>query len=165
MILNTSSSQWLVIRDTITAVDSGGSNDPVATVTDRLAAKMTDASDVLLKALDVSSVNAVELRASFDTNARTATINIFTSREGETSVKHVASVALVAGTQTNADGRFYAATATVTSYWAPERIGSSDAESGTGIAQILFDKLGYERVWVVVSGLSGGNITIEGSGY
>ena len=165
MIMQTASAQWLVIRNQVTAVDSGGSNDPVGTVTDRLVSKMTDAADALLAVVDVATINAMELRSSFDTNARTATINIFTAREDDKSVKHVASVALVAGTQTNENGRFFATTSTVTSYWAPERIGYSDVESGTGISQVFFDKLGYDRVWIVVSVLSGGNITVEGSGY
>lgn len=166
MILHTASVQWLTIRNQIAAVDSGGSYDPVSNPgTDRLVNRMMDASDILLPVVDVSTINAMELQTHFDSAIRTATINIFAARENQKEVKHVASIALVAGSQKNADGRYFATTSIITSYWAPERIGKSDVESGTGISLIWFDKLGYERVWIYVSVLSGGNITIEGSGY
>jgi len=165
MILTTVSAQWLKIRNQIAAVDSGGTYDAVSNVTDRLVARMTNASDAAIAPVDISTINAMELRCHFDTNARTATYDIFMAREAERTVKYVASVAVVAGTQTNEEGRFFGKTSTVTSYWIPDRIGASDNESNTGISQVVFDKLGYTRIWILVSALSGGNITIEGSGY
>ena len=166
MILLTASLQWLVVRNQIAAIDSSGSYDPVSNpATDRLVSLMMDGSDELLPVIDVSTMNAMELRSHFNASNGTATIEIFTAREAEKEVKRVASIALEAGSQKNVDGRYFAKTSTITSYWAPERIGKSDNESGTGISLIWFDKLGYERIWVYISALNTGNITVEGSGY
>lgn len=165
MILQTSSTQWQTVRSLVAAVDSGGSYDPVGTATDRFVSRMTNASDALVTVIDVSTANAMELRSHFSAAGSIATINIFVARENDTAVKHVASIALTKGTQTNADGRFFATTSVVTPYWAPERIGNTDVESGTGISSVFFDKLGYDRAWIIVSALNGGNLSIEASGY
>lgn len=162
----TASMQWIVVRNQVAAVDSSGTYDPVSTpATDRLVSRIMNGSDELLGGVDVSTINAMELRSHFNLSNGTATINIFAARENEKEVKHVASISLVAGTQKNANGRYFSKTSIITAYWAPERIGKSDDESGTGISLVWFDKLGYERIWIYVSALSGGNITVEGSGY
>lgn len=165
-ILITASVQWLPVRTKVAAVDSSGTYDPVSVpATDRLVSRMMDGSDALLPVVDISTINAASLRSHFSASNGTATINLFAAREGEKEVKRVASIVLEAGTQRNADGRYFAKTSTITSYWAPERIGSSDNESLTGISLVWFDKLGYKRFWVYVSALNTGNLTVETSGY
>jgi hypothetical protein len=109
--------------------------------------------------------NGVVLRAHFNDNAGTATMHLFGACIGETSVKYLGSVAWVAGTQTNAAGRYFAKTATVTKYSRMTYSVSSD-ESGTGISEVEFDGTIYDRLWVGFTAISAeDNVTVEVNGY
>ncbi len=71
---------------------------------------------------------------------------------------------MVAGTQTNENTRYFAKTMTVTPYWAPDRFASTNTETN-GICSTLWDTLGYNRFWIYISALSGGNVSVEYSGF
>lgn len=171
MLLHTIKSGWQTIRNAIAAVDwptTDNSYNPSGTVTQRTTTYMMDTTEAALSPINVGqniAINGLELRATFNDNAGTATMKIFAAREGDTSVKLIASVALTAGTQTNASGRYYATTAVVTSYW-NKAIGVSDPESGTGIACISFDTCGYSKFWVGFTAISTDDtVSVEFSGY
>ena len=171
MLLHTVKSAWSAIRSAIATADwptTDNSYNPVGTVTHRLVSRMLDVTEVAIPPINTQKnlgLNSLELRATFNDNAGTATMCIFAAREGELSVKRIASVALTAGTQTDANGRYFATTAIVTSYW-NKAISVSPVESGTGIASILFDTQGYDRFWIGFSAIKASdNVTVEFSGY
>ena len=110
------------------------------------------------------SFNALELRARLTGAAATSTFHIFGRRAGDTSVKLVASVLATAGSQKDANGYYHATTLVVTSYW-PKTITISGAESGTGMATLYFDTMGWTDFWNVVTALSAGTIYFDYAGF
>jgi hypothetical protein len=171
MLLHTIRSEWQTARSAIATVDwptATSSYDPPDVVTDRTVAKMLDTleAEILPIRTDFNlSLNALELRAHFNDNAGTATMQIFAARAKDKCVKLIAEVAWTAGTQTNENGRYFATTAVVTPHW-NKTIATSDAESGTGIASVLFDTCGYDRFWVGFDTISASdNVTVEYSGF
>ncbi len=171
MLLHTLRSEWQTIRNAIATADwptTANTYNPPATVTHRLVSRMVDVLEAVISPIRLdynSGLNALELRASFNDNAGTATMCIFASRADDLTVKRVASIVLTAGTQTNANGRYFAKTAVVTSYWM-EDIDVTTEESGTGIANITFDTCGYNRFWIGFSTIKAGdNVSVEYSGF
>lgn len=174
MLIHTIRERWQTIRSEIATVDwptTGGSTyDPPDDVNERFVAYMVDTDEAALDPINVSfasGINSLELRAHFKNATDTATMQIFAAREGELEVKMIAEVAWVAGTQKTAasTARYFGATATVTQYWG-KTITESDRESGTGIATIHFDTMGYNRFWIGFDAISANdNVSIQYSGF
>jgi len=174
MLVQTIKNQWKAIRSAIATVDwPTGTNayDPPDDVTHRRSAYMLDTLEAVISPIRTdqhSGINFLELRASFNDNAGTSTMQIFAARDGELSVKMIAEVAWVAGTQTTMDvtPRYFAKTATITQYWPTTFRQNSADESGTGIATVEFDIRGYNRFWIGFDAISASdNVTVEYSGY
>lgn len=175
MLIQTIKNQWQAIRTAVSAVDwpstGGGTIDPPDDVTERTVANMVNTAEAALTPIRCdhnSGINFLELRAHFNDNAGTATMQIFAARDSELTVKMIAEVDWVAGTQPNADStvRYFAKTATITQYWPTTIRKNSANESGTGIETIEFDHRGYNRFWIGFDAISGSdNITVEFSGY
>lgn len=174
-ILRTIRAQWRAVRVAVATVDwpttGGNTYDPPDDVTERFVDYMVDTAEVALSPIEMSinrvALNALELRAHFNDNAGSATMQIFAAREGEDTVKLIAEVVWTAGTQPTAisSPRYFAKTAVVTPYWITT-ISSTSEESGTGIAVVTFDTCGYNRFWVGFDTISASdNVTVESSGY
>ncbi len=174
MLVHTVRAAWRAIRTAIATVDwpttGGNTYDPPDDVTERFVAYMVDTDETALPYINLSNdtaKNHLEFRAHFNDNAGTATMQIFAAREGEVTVKMIAEVAWTAGTQITAvsSSRYFAKTGTITQYWG-KTISTTPEESGTGIAVVSFDTLGYNRFWVGFDTISGSDdVTIEYSGF
>ncbi len=174
MLVHTVRAAWRAIRTAIATIDwptATNTYDPPGDVTERFVAYMLDTLEAEILPINLSkaetALNNLELRAHFNNNAGTATMQIFAAREGETTVRLIAEVAWTAGTQKTAvsSSRYFAKTATITQYWG-KTISVTPEESGTGIAVVSFDTLGYNRFWVGFDAISSSdNVTIEYSGF
>ena len=173
MLVHTVKAAWRAIRTAIATVDwpsATNTYDPPDDVTERFVAYMVDTLEADLPYINLSNdsaINHLELRAHFNDNAGTATMQIFAAREGETSVKMIAEVAWTAGTQQTAiaSTRYFAKTATITQYW-NKTISATAEETDTGIATVTFDTCGYNRFWVGFDAINtSDNVTIEYSGF
>jgi len=173
MMIDTVRGQWQTHRSAIAAVDTpstGGSTwDAPDDPQDRTVAKMVDTDETTITPINVGDTgwNFLELRATFNDNAGTATGCVFAAREGEKTVRMIAELAWTAGTAETADStpRFFAKTTTVTQYW-NKTISKSNDEATFGMSTVEFDTRGYERFWVLIDALSSDdNVTVEASGY
>lgn len=173
-MVHTPKAAWTAIRTAVATVDwpttGGNTYDPPDDVAERFVAYMVDTDEAALTPItfdESSELNNLELRAHFNDNAGTATMQIFAARVDELSVKMIMEVAWVAGTQTTAitSARYFAKTAVVTKYWARD-VYESDDESNTGIATIAFDMQGHERFWIGFDTIKASdNVTVEYAGY
>lgn len=173
MLLHTIRQPWKVYRSEIATKDFPSTTltyDAPDDVADRLVARLLDTSDVAIPVInlqDMLGINILEIRTHYKNATDTCTMDIFAARQGELEVKFVAEIVWAAGTQETgaATTRYFGKTSTITSYW-PTAITKNAAESGTGIATIEFDTLGYERFWIGFDAISSSdNVTVEISGY
>jgi hypothetical protein len=171
MLIHTLKSAWTILRDKIASADwptTAHSYNPAGTVTHRLVSRLVDileAEIVPLRLQDIMGFNGVVLRATFNDNGGTATAQLFGACCGELNVKYLGSIALVAGTQTNSDGRYFAKTAVLTSYGRLNAVSSPD-ETGTGISELEIATSIYDRIWVGFTAVSAGdNVSIEANGF
>lgn len=172
-VIHTPHLPWTVHRNAIATVDTpsaaGNTRDAPDDPAERLVAYMVDTLEATITPIefdDDTEINNLELRAHFSANSLTATGCVFAARKDEDTVRMIAELAWTAGTGETADGtaRYFAKTTGVTQYW-PKTINKSNDEATFGMSTIDFDMHGYNRFWVLIDALSGGNVTVEHSGY
>lgn len=172
-IIHTPNLPWTAHRTAIATVDSpsgaGNTRDAPDDPAERLVAYMVDTLEAAITPIlfdEESAINFLELRAHFSANNLTATGCVFTARKDELTVRMIAELAWAAGTAETADGaaRYFAKTTGVTQHW-NKTISKSNDEATFGMSTVEWDRRGYNRYWVLIDALSGGNVTVEYSGY
>lgn len=144
--------------------------DPVgAPATDRVASKMLTKAGAAMPFIDLfprEDINVLELRFRHSTNNGTCTWHLFAARRNSNDVKYVGSIVSTAGTQAGADGTFFSKTLSMTDYWNKDPVVSAE-ETGTGMATLEIETLGYDRFWLATTttdGVSAGTAYVDFSG-
>lgn len=172
-VVHTPNEPWTVHRNAIATVDSpsagGNTRDAPDDAAERLVAYMVDTLEAVITPItldDNSEINNLELRAHFSAAGSTATGCIFAARKDEDTVRMIAEVAWTKGTAETADStaRYFAKTSSVTPHWSGT-INKSNDETTWGMSTIDFDMHGYNRFWILIDALSGGDVTVEYSGF
>lgn len=161
---------WFQLRSVATAdfPTATHSYNPATTVTDRLASRMMKNDETPLEVIRCAAVaifNALELRARLPGSGATCTFHIFGRRSDDPTVKLIASVLATAGSQTDADGNYFATTLAVqNSYW-PKSITQSSEPSGSGMCTIFFDTMGWSDFWIGTTAISAGTVYFDYAGF